>query len=341
MSSSGPLVLPYSGVSPVFGTAPDAPRSAAVLGRVAMGRNGHLGTHSVIRADGHYVTIGDDFWLGEHGTVHIAHEVYPTHIGDRVTAAANSIIHACDVGSNCVIGRDVVILDGSKVGGNMALEDGSIVYPRSILESGRLYAGRPAKVVRELDAVELDAMHQSLRKHNSARAFAAVPTGEPETIGVHFIAATATLRGTVAIGDNVGVWFGCDLDGGTFGICVGDRTNIQDNTIIRSNHHPVGIAEEVTIGHNVTMNDCTILARSLVGMGAVVSPGTIISEDVFLAAGAVTEPGQTLESGWLYGGNPARQLRRLDDEKRKIITSTWRVYMDYARDFDHEQRLIG
>jgi carbonic anhydrase/acetyltransferase-like protein (isoleucine patch superfamily) len=76
-------------------------------------------------------------------------------------------------------------------------------------------------------------------------------------------------------------------------------------------------------------------------MGAVVSPGTIISEDVFLAAGAVTEPGQTLESGWLYGGNPARQLRRLDDEKRKIITSTWRVYMDYARDFDHEQRLIG
>jgi gamma-carbonic anhydrase len=223
----------------------------------------------------------------------------------------------------------------------MALEDGSIVYPRSILESGRLYAGRPAKVVRELDAVELDAMHQSLRKHNSARAFAAVPTPEPETIGVHFIAATATLRGTVAIGDNVGVWFGCDLDGGTFGICVGDRTNIQDNTIIRSNHHPVGIAEEVTIGHNVTMNDCTVLARSLVGMGAVVSPGTIISEDVFLAAGAVTEPGQTLESGWLYGGNPARQLRRLDDEKRKIITSTWRVYMDYARDFDHEQRLIG
>jgi len=64
------------------------------------------------------------------------------------------------------------------------------------------------------------------------------------------------------------------------------------------------------------MNDCTVLARSLVGMGAVVSPGTIISEDVFLAAGPVTEPGQTPESGWLYGGEPypreERSLLNLD-----------------------------
>jgi hypothetical protein len=80
MSSSGPLVLPRSGASPVFGTAPDAPRSAAVLDRLAIGRNRHLGTHSVMRTDRHYVTMGDDFWFGEHGAVHVAHEAYRTDV---------------------------------------------------------------------------------------------------------------------------------------------------------------------------------------------------------------------------------------------------------------------
>ena len=120
------------------------------MGRASIGKAAVLEDYAVVRADGHYVTIGDDFWLGEHATVHIAHDVYPTHVGTTLRPSRNSVIHACDIGSNCFIGADVVILDGSKVSDNVAIADGAIVFPRSNLQSGWLFAGQPAKPVRQL-----------------------------------------------------------------------------------------------------------------------------------------------------------------------------------------------
>jgi gamma-carbonic anhydrase len=193
--------------------------------------------------------------------------------------------------------------------------------------------------VRKLDPQELKSMHRALRDETAANGATVNGPLDLDTQGLHFIAETATLRGKVALAENVGVWFGCALYGNALGISVGDRTNIQDNTTVRSIDRSVEIGEEATIGHNVTMSDCIVMSRSLVGMGATVSPGTIIHEDVLLAAGAATQAGQVLESGWLYGGSPARKLSRLDDEKRAIITSTWPVYMEYARHFDREQNV--
>jgi carbonic anhydrase/acetyltransferase-like protein (isoleucine patch superfamily) len=160
----GLLILPYGGVEPSFGGAPvHAGAGAAVLGRVTLGSRAWLGARAVVRGDGHYVEIGDDFRLGAGGTVHIAHDLYPTHIGAGVTAGRNSVIHACDVGDGCWIGRDVVILDGSRIGPGAALADGSLVFPRSELEGGWLYEGQPARPVRRLEAGELEALHARAR----------------------------------------------------------------------------------------------------------------------------------------------------------------------------------
>jgi carbonic anhydrase/acetyltransferase-like protein (isoleucine patch superfamily) len=337
MSRSDLLVMPYAGTTPTFGSAPRSSRGAAVLGRASLGKGAVLGEYAVIRADGHYVAIGDNFWLGRHATVHIAHNVYPTHIGDNVTALQNSIIHACDVGSNCFIGRDVVVLDGSKVADDVVLADGSIVFPRSVLESGWLYAGQPAKPVRRLEPGELQAARESGRTAIEDDRAAVAAESSIDSHGDLFLALTARTQGHFSFGAGVGIWFGCDLDAGHYRISVGDGANIQDNTIIRSAERPVTIGRQATIGHNVTMVDCEVADRSLIGMGANVAAGTLVQEDVLLAAGACTTPGQILESGWLYGGRPARQLSKLDENKRRIITSTWPVYMDYARSFDAAQ----
>ena len=81
------------------------------------------------------------------------------------------------------------------------------------------------------------------------------------------------------------------------------------------------------------MTDCTVGDRSLIGIGAYVAPGSVVGNDVLLAAGAHTEDGQVLDDGWVYGGSPARPIGRLDDKKRLIISSTWPTYCEYARRF--------
>ncbi len=343
MDNQAPFTLPYDGASPQFASPPThAGTGAAVLGRASLGRAAWLGARSVIRADGHYVRIGDDFRLGARGTVHIAHGVFPTHIGAHVTAGVNSVIHACDVGDRCLIGSNVVILDGSNVAADCALADGAIVFPRSVLEGGRLYQGAPAKRVRKLAPGELDELHARSRKAPDEPVDAAPWAPWPSSRLPLFVARSARLRGRIVAGGENGVWFGCDLDAGDHEIRFDEKTNIQDNTVIRSQSRPVAIGRETTIGHNVRMTDCTVGERSLIGIGATVSKGSVVGNDVLLAAGAQTEDGQVLDDGWVYGGSPARRIGQLDDKKRLIIASTWPTYCEYARRFlDAQNELAG
>ena len=177
-SDGGLFTLPYSGTCPQFASAPIASSRAAVLGRATIGRNAHLGASSVIRADGHFVQIGDDFSLGSRSTVHIAHDVYPAIIGDRVTVGENAVVHACTVGSDVVIGDGAVILDGSVVGDSVVIEPHAIVFPRSELAGGKLYAGMPARPVRDLEPGEVEERAAEMRRRSSGAEMQRVALAE-------------------------------------------------------------------------------------------------------------------------------------------------------------------
>src|SRR5262245_42589847 len=77
-----PFILPYHGILPRLAGLRRAGERAAVVGRVTIGEGSSLGALALVRGDGHFVEIGTDFFLGDRGTVHIAHEVYPAIIGD-------------------------------------------------------------------------------------------------------------------------------------------------------------------------------------------------------------------------------------------------------------------
>jgi gamma-carbonic anhydrase len=335
---AAPFVLPYASVVPQFATPAVAGPGAAVLGRATIGARARFGASSVIRADGHFVRAGEDFVLGDRSTVHIAHDVYPAIIGDRVTVGVNAVIHACTVGNDVVVGDGAVILDGSVVADKVVIEPHSIVFPRSELAGGKLYAGMPARPVRDLRSGEVEEIAAHLREAGSEPP-AAPGSAERSFDESTFVAATARLRGRVAAAQNSSIWFGCDLDADGGEILIGENTNIQDNTRIRCRPgHRFTIDAGSTIGHNVTLGDCTIGARSLIGIGAVVANGTIVEDDVFLAAGAETTEGQILESGFLWGRRPAIKMVSLDKAKRDLIAMTVEHYCNYARAFADVQR---
>jgi carbonic anhydrase/acetyltransferase-like protein (isoleucine patch superfamily) len=345
MPSRAPLVLPYAGQPPGIASPPvHAGIGAAVLGRVTLGRNAWLGALSVMRADGHFVQIGDDFHLGARSTVHIAHDIFPCVIGDRVAVGENACVHACTVGSDVVIDDGTVILDGAVVEGGVVFQAGSTVFPNKRIAGGFLYAGSPVKAVRPLDASDVAERRRALTDKNKSRREPPPPriaiAADSKLDDTVFVARTATLTGRIVAAPSASIWYGNNFDAGRATISIGPRTNIQDNTVIQCSVGGARIGRDTTVGHNVTIRDSIIGDGTLIGIGSLVDEGTVIADRVLLAAGARTTPAQKLESGWLYGGSPARKLSQLDAAKIRMIDEIIGQYCQYAQDFGAAQRQL-
>ena len=326
------LILPFAGQRPDFAGEPvfAGPRSA-VLGRATIGRGAWLGEDSVVRADGEAVRIGANVHLGHRATVHIVHDTTPCIIGDNVTVSTNVVVHACTVGDNCIIEDDVTILDDAVIGSGVVIEAGSTVFPRKRLDAGWVYRGSPAKPVREVWAGELARRAASVRAQaGSARALSpnAQDFGEPV-----FIAHTAQRAGRLTCAPGSSLFFSCVADAGTGAIYIGENTNVQDNTIIRPGTGETIIGRDTTIGHNVAMGAARIGDASLVGIGAVLAADTWVQDDVLLAAGAHTQQGQVLDSGWMWAGRPAKPLSRLDEGRRTMMRTNIEHYLGYSQAF--------
>jgi carbonic anhydrase/acetyltransferase-like protein (isoleucine patch superfamily) len=336
-------LLPYGESSPALAGPPRfAGAGHAIIGRAMLGHDAWIGAGALIRADGDRVQAGDDLHLGRGASVHIAHEVYPAVIGHRVTVGANAVVHACTVHDDCVIEEDCVILDGSVLAAGVVLEAGSVVFPRSELAGGWLYAGKPAKPVRELVPADVIASRAALRARNEAAGHDWQGSDSaPRIDGSAFIANTALLRGRVSVREQASVWYGCRLDARAGEIAVGARSNVQDNSVLTAGAGGIRIGVDSTIGHNVAMEDCAVGDRCLIGIGSRVAPGTVAQDDSFLAAGAVTTPGQVLESGFLWGGTPARKLSPLDERKKALVLSTIVTYCEYADRLKQAQAAVA
>jgi len=334
-----PNVLPFNGVDPKIAEHLVCAPGASVLGQAEIGPRAELAPFSVIRADGDVVRVGADFSFGERATIHIMGGMYPTLIADGVTVGRNAVVHACTLGSRCVVGDDAIVLDGSVVEDDVLVESGAVVFVRSKLERGFVYAGVPAKPVRPLLPGELDERARALRE-DTAGAIAAARPVAPADGGrwpSAFVASTAVLSGNISLSSSASIFFSCVLDGANHGIEIGRNTNIQDNTVIRASRALCAIGADTSFGHNVRAEDCRVGNGCLIGIGAVLGRGTSVQDDVFLAAGAITNPDQVLESGWLWGGRPARALAKLDDNKRSVIQMTAAAYAQYAFTFKKAQ----
>ncbi len=151
----------------------------------------------------------------------------------------------------------------------------------------------------------------------------------PDTARALYISHSADLIGEVILGRNVTVWFNVTIRGDLAPITIGEGSNIQDNAVVHMNSGiPVSIGKFVSIAHGAIVHGCTILDRSLIGMGAIVMDEAVIGESSLVAAGSLVPPGKTYPPGSLILGSPAKAVRRLTDEELARIDETAEHYME-------------
>jgi carbonic anhydrase/acetyltransferase-like protein (isoleucine patch superfamily) len=151
-----------------------------------------------------------------------------------------------------------------------------------------------------------------------------------------FVDDTALVVGDVVIGEDSSIWPMTVVRGDVNKIRIGQRSNIQDSSVIHVTHphgdvpegYPVEVGDNVTVGHRVILHGCKIGDYCLVGMGSTVMDGAVLEPYVLLGAGSLVSPGKVLEGGYLWLGSPVRKVRPLSEEERNWIETSAQHYVD-------------
>ncbi|MGH9902019.1 MAG: gamma carbonic anhydrase family protein [Pyrinomonadaceae bacterium] len=153
-----------------------------------------------------------------------------------------------------------------------------------------------------------------------------------------YIEASAQVIGDVHIGEQSSVWFNAVVRGDVYYIRIGDRTNVQDGTVVHVTNgtHATVLEDEVTVGHNVTLHGCHVERGCLVGMGSVVMDGARVGAQSVVAAGALVAPGTIVPPRSLLMGMPAKVRRPLTDEEVAGLDVYWQNYLEYTRQYLEE-----
>jgi carbonic anhydrase/acetyltransferase-like protein (isoleucine patch superfamily) len=143
-----------------------------------------------------------------------------------------------------------------------------------------------------------------------------------------FIADYVTITGDVEIGEQSSVWFNSSIRGDVAPTRIGNKVNIQDNSILhQSPNNPLILEDEVTIGHQVILHSCIIRKRALIGMGSIILDQAEIGEGAFIGAGSLVPQGKKIPPNCLAFGRPAKVIRELTAEDKKDME---RIYTEYA-----------
>ena len=164
------------------------------------------------------------------------------------------------------------------------------------------------------------------------KPFKGVPPRIHETA---FITDDAIVIGDVEIGEDASVWFGSILRGDVNYIRIGERTNIQDQTILHvsSKGLPTIVEDEVTVGHRVTLHACHVERGCLIGIGAILMDGVRVGSQSLVGAGSLLTPGTQIPPRSLVIGSPARVKRELTDEELSSLDRSWRNYVELKEQY--------
>lgn len=155
----------------------------------------------------------------------------------------------------------------------------------------------------------------------------------PQIQSSAYIDVSAQVIGDVHVGEESSIWCNAVLRGDMYYIRIGNRTNVQDNSVIhtRTGMNPTILEDEVTIGHSVTLHGCYVERGSLIGIGSIVLDDVHVGERSLVAAGCLLVPGTIVPARSLVMGAPAKVKRPLTEEEVAGLDLFWKNYVEYTR----------
>jgi carbonic anhydrase/acetyltransferase-like protein (isoleucine patch superfamily) len=147
-------------IKTVRGKTPNIPtdcfiaENATILGEVSFGKECSVWYNAVIRGDVHYIKIGNKVNIQDGAVVHATYQKSPTTIGNNVSIGHNAIVHGCTIHDNVLVGMGAIIMDDCVIESNTIIASGAVVTKNTRVTSGSVYAGVPAKKVKDI-SIEL------------------------------------------------------------------------------------------------------------------------------------------------------------------------------------------
>lgn len=158
----------------------------------------------------------------------------------------------------------------------------------------------------------------------------------------HFIAGNATLIGSVRLRARASVWYNCVLRGDNDWLDIGERSNIQDGSVLHTDPGiELVVGKNVTVGHKAMLHGCTIGDESLIGIGATILNGARIGRQTIVGAHALVTENKAFPDGVMLLGSPARVARELSEDEIGLIRQSADHYVRNAARYLEMLRPLG
>ncbi|MEO6166555.1 MAG: gamma carbonic anhydrase family protein [Chitinophagales bacterium] len=157
-----PIIKSINGIHPQFGKNCFLADNAVVAGDVIMGDDCTVWFNAVIRGDVHYIRMGNRVNVQDGAVIHCTYKKAPTTIGNNVSIGHCAIVHGCTLEDNVVVGMGAIVMDHAVVEKNSLIAAGSVVLENTRVESGSIYAGVPAKKVKELSPEHFEQINMRI-----------------------------------------------------------------------------------------------------------------------------------------------------------------------------------
>ena len=145
-----PIIKPVKGKSPQIGEDCYIAENATIVGEVNMGSQCSIWFNAVIRGDVHFIKMGNKVNVQDGAVIHATYQKSPTTIGNNVSIGHNAIVHGCAIHDNVLIGMGSIVMDDCVVESNSIVAAGAVVTKNTRVEAGSIYAGIPAKKVKDI-----------------------------------------------------------------------------------------------------------------------------------------------------------------------------------------------
>jgi len=155
-----------------------------------------------------------------------------------------------------------------------------------------------------------------------------------------FVAESATVIGSVVLGNQASVWFSVVIRGDSELITIGERSNIQDGSVLHADPGaPLTLGRDVSVGHNAMLHGCTVGDGSLIGINSVILNHATIGRATIIGANALVPEGKTIPDGVLVLGSPGRVVRDLSQEEKDNLLRIADGYVQRSQQFREQLKL--